>query len=510
MYLALPYLVLARLHRAAIEARRRDRTSLYLAWSAAAGLAFSIMLLVVAGVAVLLWLGGAWWVSLLVIGGLVFPLVASSLARNVFVPLGAHRLAYYAALSSRPGPDAAAYALCMAAWAVATKPSGTGEAWIAAKRELRVPLGDAEVVATAFLAAARGDADAARRLLRSVLMIVEVHAPVRELAGEWLACDAAARGAWHELADDAAAAHWPATPLTYFLEGVATRRVGTPTAPGVIELWARWALAPHRRQTRTLRDESLIASPRAPMAPMEPEPEVDAPEPVAPPVRAPLPHAITSHLAFANRRATAVTLGTTVRAWDTALADSATHSWLARRAMELDAPLGSVDRALRELTTAITDQIAKIADAAELSAPASHGPIGNALSRRLRHGRLDALDAAFTAWVARRDEYVRRARISAAHPAIDEWREFIALKEAYDATVRAGGLELRRLAFPHAFTAGNAMAAWLWNTFDEYALSHAILRWLYDEALVVGDAEAIEMGKRNCELRVPTRTSGRK
>jgi len=40
--------------------------------------------------------------------------------------------------------------------------------------------------------------------------------------------------------------------------------------------------------------------------------------------------------------------------------------------------------------------------------------------------------------------------------------------------VRAGGLELRRLAFPHAYTTGTNMAAWLWNTFSEYALSHAI------------------------------------
>ncbi|MGE3545483.1 MAG: SLC41A family transporter, partial [Kofleriaceae bacterium] len=502
-------LLLARLHRAAIAARRRDRTSRYLAWSLAAGVLFTIMLLTVTGVAALLWLGGAWWVSLIVVGALVFPLVASSLARNVLVPLGAHRFSYYSALWSRPGPDAQAYALCMAAWAVATKPTGTGEAWVARKRELRMPLGDAEVVATALLAAARGDADGARQLLRSVLMIVEVHEPVRELAGEWLACDAAARGAWHELADDATAGRWPATPLTYFLEGVATRRAGTPSAPGVIELWARWMLAPHRAHTRALRDESLAASPRAPMAPMEPEPDVDAPEAVAAPVRAPLPHAISSHLAFARRKATAVTLGTTVRAWDAALADSTTHGWLARRAMELDAPLGSVDRALRELTTAITDQIARIADAAELSAPTSHGPIGNALARRLRHGRLDALEAGFTAWVARRDEYVRRSRASAAHPAIDEWREFVALKEAYDATCRAGGLELRRLAFPHAFSAGTAMAAWLWNTFDEYALSHAISKWLYDEALVVGDSEAIELGQRNCELHVPTRTSSK-
>ncbi|HEX8109548.1 MAG TPA: hypothetical protein VF516_17575, partial [Kofleriaceae bacterium] len=91
------------------------------------------------------------------------------------------------------------------------------------------------------------------------------------------------------------------------------------------------------------------------------------------------------------------------------------------------------------------------------------------------------------------------------HPSIDEWREFIALWAAYHAAVTAGGLELRRLAFPNAFSKGSNMAAWLWNKREEYALSHAISRWLLDEALAVGDAEAIELGHRNCALAVPTR-----
>jgi len=49
------------------------------------------------------------------------------------------------------------------------------------------------------------------------------------------------------------------------------------------------------------------------------------------------------------------------------------------------------------------------------------------------------------------------------------------------------------------------MAAWLWNKCEEYALSHAIFKWLYAEALAVGDTEAIELGHRNCSLAVPTR-----
>jgi hypothetical protein len=146
----------------------------------------------------------------------------------------------------------------------------------------------------------------------------------------------------------------------------------------------------------------------------------------------------------------------------------------------------------------VTDELARVADRAALGAPPAHGPVGDALSRRLRHGRLDALEAAFSGWAERRHDQT-------PHPSIDEWREFIALRAAYRAAVTAGGLELRRLAFPHVFSKGSNMAAWLWNKREEYALSHAISKWLLDEALAVGDAEAIELGHRNCALAVPTR-----
>ncbi|MGE5181799.1 MAG: hypothetical protein ACM31C_07040, partial [Acidobacteriota bacterium] len=60
--------------------------------------------------------------------------------------------------------------------------------------------------------------------------------------------------------------------------------------------------------------------------------------------------------------------------------------------------------------------------------------------------------------------------------------------------------------FPHAYSTGNSMAVWLWNTRSEYALSYAISKWLLGEAMSVGDAEAIDLCTRNCKLEVPTRT----
>ncbi len=492
---ALPVILLARLHQFAIDARRKNRTWHYFAWSAVAAVIAALLFSLGTALVALLFYVRLWWLGLIMGGVLVLPIVGPTLVRHVLVPLGAYRLAYYLGWASRPGKDPTAYGLVAAAWAVSARPSGTGEVWVARKRDERLPLGDAEVITTALLAGSRGDIATARLLMRSALLMVENHPMVRELAGEWMACDAIERGALAELADDAATARWPATPLTYFLEAVALRRMGIPNAPSTRELWARWLLAPKRRATAALRDGAV---PPPPANLTESETPTADPSDAPPPERAPLPRAIAAHLAFSSGAASETSLGATVRAWDAALSDGATHSWLARRALELDAPLGAVDRALREVAAVVTSDLSRIADAAQLGAPMSHGPIGDGLARRLRHGRLDSLEAGFTRWLQRRHD-------GEHHSAIDEWREFIALQSAYTAAVTAGGTDLRRLAFPHAYSAGTSMSAWLWNTRSEYGLSHAISKWLLDEALAVGDTEAIELGHRNCDLYVPTR-----
>jgi hypothetical protein len=434
---------------------------------------------------------GFWWLAIAVLAFLVVPVVAEALVRRVFVPAGYHRLAYYAGLYSRPGKDPAAYAMCVAAWA---STGGEAIAWVERRRDARKPLGDAEVTATALLAATRGDATTARELLRSNAMLVENHPAVRELAGEWLACDAAERGAWSELVDDAAAARWPATPLGYLLEGIAARRIEAAGAPSARELWTRWLLAPRRGVTRALLVETLEGAERAPSRPEARETGDAAADPAA----TPLPRAVAAHLAFDARPPTAAALAFTVRAWDAALADETTRVWLAQRALELDAPPGAVERAIADVAGTVTDDLARRAEAAQLGAPPNAtGAVGRNLTRRLRHGRLDALEAGFSRWADRRHD--------TSHPPIDEWREFIALWSAYTAAVLAGGFELRRLAFPHAFSKGSHMAAWLWNKRGEYAVSHAISKWLLSEALAVGDTEAIELGHRNCKLSVETK-----
>ncbi len=484
MYFALPYMLLIRAHRAALDARRRDRTWRFLAWSVVAGACASLLVAIALVLAYALWRVGLWPLAIAMVALFVEPVLHGLLLRHLLVPLGWYRAAFWTAHFATMR-DSDAYGLVCAAWAHSTRPTPSGEAWIAARRDRRRPLGDAEIATTALLAAARGDVDTARALLRSLEQIVEVHAEVRELAGEWLACDCAERGAWSELV--ATVAPFPATALVYLLEGIALRRAGDPRAPGTIELHARWLLAPHRRATKPLLADIAAAPPQA-SAPAEPA--VTAHEP--------LPLAIATQLSLADAEPTAAALAAAVRAWDTAIADDATRTWIARRALELGAPLGAVDRALRDVAGAVSDELARVAEVGALAAPASHGAVGLAIARRLRHGRLDALESGFTRWADRRKTGTVRAPI-------DEWREWVALRASYDAAAAAGGLELRRLAFPHAYSTGTNMAAWLWNSRKEYALSHAISAWLLGEALAVGDTEAIELCTRNVGLAVPTR-----
>jgi hypothetical protein len=44
---------------------------------------------------------------------------------------------------------------------------------------------------------------------------------------------------------------------------------------------------------------------------------------------------------------------------------------------------------------------------------------------------------------------------------------------------------------------------WLWNDRDEKVIAHGMTSWLYDRALAVGDAQAIEVHGANARLQPP-------
>lgn len=526
--MGLLYIVFRRAHQAAVDARRRASTAGYLGWAFLASLTLCLAIAAVVVVASEVWLlGGLWAMAIGLLLVCTVPVMGPWLLRHVLVPRGAVKLAYHCGrFSVTAGTDPQALALVAAAWAALgakRKVSGDALAWIEKKREARGALGDAEVVATAFLLACH-DADAARALLQSVPELVELHPAVRELAGEWLAVDAAERGAWAELlpAEPAApeaseasesseasapkrdTARWPATPLRFFLEGVAARRLGHPSAPSMAGLRARWLMAPARRQTRELL---ALAAAGAVASEQRSEREDQSlleqiVEEASARANPSLARAVALHvmLGRAPAAAGAYGLGRLASLWDAAFAADEMHLWLERRAAELGAPYGAARRACDEVMEAVASQLRATIEAQRWPAPPQlRSRFGQLLGSKLRHGRLDELELQFTRWADRVED-------GTPLPAAEEWREFLAVRQSYRDLVTSGGEELRRLAFPHVFNAANRAAVALWNRREEVTMAHAILAWELVEARAVGDSQAIELSAKNAALKFSTRT----
>jgi hypothetical protein len=495
-------------HRRAIEARRAGRRAAHLAWSAIAALLAVVGGVAILGLVALFVHAGVWWLVPPLLYFAVMPLFAEMFAEQVAAPLGAARLAYFMgerALSSGGDPDAAA--LVWAARAAACRPSGPATGWVEQTRDKRGRVGDAEVVATGLVAAARGDRETARALIESVELLAEWHPTVRELAGEWLAVDDAARGAWTAIAERAARpAAWPATPTTFLLEGVAARLTGAPGAPSRANLIARWIEAPRRAFTWQIVARALAPTPTAAEPAPAPAPEASAV--ASTPPSGALPRALAAHVALARGSVSAATLADTGAAWDRALADADTRIAVLSRAATLGAPADAGDRALRELAATAAADLAELAEAhgvgvAALAAAGS--PVLAQAAARVRARLLADLELAFARLA---DRAATRAGRAVLAP-IDEWRAFSALRRDYDRAADTGGLELRRLAFVHAHVAVGRVAVWLWNERGEHVLSHGMSAWLAGEALAVGDAQAVETHTQNARLRLPRRPDTR-
>jgi hypothetical protein len=550
--MGLLYVAFQRAHHAAIDARRRASTAGYLGWSMLASLTLCLALVSLVVVAAEIWMVGLWLLSLALVMLCTVPALGPWLLRHVIVPRGWVKLAYHCGrFSVVAGTDAPAYGLVAAAWACAgaRRPvRGEAIAWLQDKRDARGILGDAEVVTTALLLV-RGDVEAARQLLASVRELVELHPAVRELAGEWLAVDAAERGAWSELLPDVRGASpganpktgsitgsktgsitgsWPATPLRFFLEGVAARQLGHASAPTLLGMWARWLMSPGRRHTWELMqrapgaepvdandvakddandDGSSTESGQGGEA-RESGEAGDAPaanDNAASPTLS-LEQAIALHVALhlsparGGSEPSAAGLQRLATRWDAAFSAPETTAWLARRALELGAPPGAAERAAGEIMETVASELRATIERQRLpSPPRLRSRFGQLLGSKLRHGRLDELELQFTRWA---DRVVDGTKLRP----VDEWREFLAVRQSYRDVVESAGDDLRRLAFPHMFHAANRAAVALWNHRDEHAMAHAILAWELEEARAVGDVAAIELSAKNAALKFTTRT----
>ncbi len=340
--------------------------------------------------------------------------------------------------------------------------------------ETRLAIGPTSGVtplALALIADLRGRRDEARRLLALCGWFDPRIVPpiARRMAREWLAADAAARGAWEEVAKHGGR----------FLTGAARRLLGAP-APSERRLRLLWLLSARRRHTRPLLERALAAAPAAA-------------DPAAAPAAAdPLARAVA--LTVALRRAPdARLLLAAGDAWTAALSDASVEDGLRARAQAL----GAVDaaRAPRGLREAAVAMLAAAAEDVDLRA--ADGEPAAVLASALQcaaEARLAALEL-----LARAP--ADRAARDAPLAAVDELREWAALLAEYDRAARLGR-HVEQLAFEQVHAAICNLAVSLFNGWGEKRLANAMFRWLQDRARALGLAhlDALYTGNVACGL----------
>jgi hypothetical protein len=417
-----------------------------------------------------------------------------SISRHVLIPLGLARPAYW--LARLAGwtwkHDRHGGGLVAGAWALLRQrePSRETMDWLARQRDRQPAFQASHVLATGLMAAARGDLASARVLLESVEEIGPHRTPriAQALAREWLAADAASRGQWARVVSLARGAR-AATRTVRLLAKVGGHLDGNRAATASpVSLWWSWLVAPHRRHTLALVRQAARASVAAAgrgAAPvhalttsLQPDPHTDA---------------LTTHVAVLCGQvgpSQAVALRYLAHAWDRALASPDTGRAILQRAATLGARNGA--RAVVALTETVARDLADMARAYDLpiAAWSRDSDSLREAERLLREQLCAEVELAFDAL---RDRLAQNRSLSS----IDEWREWLSLRALHRRAGSLGGFDLRRLVFPHVHNVACKMAVWLWNERREYFLANAMFHWLMQEAVAVGDAEAIELQRRN-------------
>lgn len=417
------------------------------------------------------------------------------IARLVLIPLGLPRLAYFLTWTSdytfhldRQGGAALA-----GAWAIVRQPKLDEAAaeWIAKKLARGDVLRGAGVFASGLLLAARGDLDGARALIESIDDLDPRASPpaLRRFASSWLAADAAARGDWLRVGElglrlgDSGREAW-------LLSAVAQSLRLEPMAPGRLGLWLRWALAPQRAKTLPIVRRALAALDGAFV-----EPEADAPRKPAAPAHEgdDLSTALSLHASLLCRPRDAVTVKDVralSQAWDVVLSDRGTERGIEARALVLGAsgPKPALDR----LRGAIEEDIALVI----LTAGLSLAELGSE-SVTAERVRRDVRDRLLSEVEAMADGIRRRADERRELPAIDEWREWNALRREYARGVRLAGQDFRRLAFHKVHPDACTLAVWLFNERKQRPLGNAIFRFLLTEAEAIDDPRAVALQTKN-------------
>ncbi len=405
--------------------------------------------------------------------------------RNVFVPRGLPRLAYFASMLSRVTwrRDKPGGPLLAAAWALSRQ--RVPSAKLVAKYEARLEkqfdaLHASSVVAKGLFAAMAGKRDEARRWMESVFLFDPRIAirPVRRLATEWLLADASARGEWRRVVTLASSRQAPWSPMLALARLLARRQLGESVAPW--RLWLGWVAAPRRLRTfrfvrQTARKE--IAPKAAVEAPVAAASSAD-----------PLRAALSAQWAAVGATTPAKLLEA-ARTWEAVLADGSLRQRCTARVVDL----GGVDSgaAADELGAAVRDFFTPHAQACREARP--HEPLPEVLSAALSSRR----DALFSELEERMDRLTTRKGQNRIYPMIEEWREVLALRSVYLELCAVSTFAERPLA--HGIISNELVnyGAWLFNQHKEKPVANAIFRMLELEAVSVGDAKSAELNREN-------------
>lgn len=409
------------------------------------------------------------------------------IARGVLVPLGKPLLAYHlAALSTVVWRrDRWGGAMVAGAWAVLRQPEPSLDDvdWLESRVDADDTITPSIVLAQGLLCAARGDDAGAERWIAAVEDFDPRVIPfaARRLARDWRVTHAAANGYWgrvEALADEPFPRSW----ATRFLGAVAKRLLDRPDAPSNAALWFAWALSRGHGQTIDLLNLALRARPRRKVA--NPAP---AARPAPPDL---LGRAIEGHVTLLEGdKPTRDGLVEVAGAWDALFADGRFDERLLARAEALGAHKGAEAR--QRLAREIEEDLAALVRLGEIPvAGLDSSPTLAAAARAVRDDLLAEIELSGAA-LARRIEAKREL------PPLDELREFLALRDAWERAVRLGGDDLRRLAFRRVHDPVCSLAVWLFNTRGQRPLGNALFRWLLMEALAVGDQPSIQLQGKN-------------
>ncbi len=427
--------------------------------------------------------------------GVLLAMLLWPLARHVFAPLGLVKPAYYAAYFSwRPSQDRPGFALLAGAIALHRKGSFDSEAaaWLEERLQQQTSLMGATLCAAGALAASRGDKQGAAALFESVRTLDPKVCPnnVRHIAMEWLSAEAASRGAWEEVID-LAPVSGAAGRSADLLSAVAKRLLGHSDAKSRAHLVAAWLMAPRPVHTFPIVERGLSI------------PDGEAPEANADGIDFPSPtgdllvDALAWYAALlASERPTPKDIAAVGRAFDAAFAEDGIAEHIRRRGEELGAMRATA--LLPQLRAHVETSLFELLKARSMGLDDTLfelGEVAGQAQRRLRDETLSVIEALSDAIKNRVSE--RRALAP-----MDEWREWSALRMAYERGVKVGGPELRYLAFTKVHGDVCALAVWLFNDRKERAIANAMFQFLLREATALGDAEGITLQTKNVDCGV--------